>query len=55
VKALRARVVAWLNSHIRVGDGKTGATNGGYWGGVFAHALDFLRRAGTKATAFLRK
>jgi len=50
-----ARIVAWLTEHIRIGDGKSGAANGGYWGGVFAHALDMLRRAGAKATAFLRR
>ena len=28
-----ARIVAWLTAHIQLG-GKTGATNGGYWGGI---------------------
>jgi peptidoglycan/xylan/chitin deacetylase (PgdA/CDA1 family) len=47
-----ARIVDWLLTLI---PHKVRATNDGYWGGVFTHALDMLRHAGAKATAFLRR
>lgn len=47
----RQRLRWWVKDHTEKGLGP----NGGYWGGVFLRALTFMRAAGAKATAFLRR